>query len=282
MERSPTPPVIRVPMLLLGIVILSWGFNSLLLANEVLIGGLPGFSILVLKQFGMDPSVTQWALGIPIFFIGWAFLGRREIINSLGGALVLPLVIWLMRDVFPLQVGNQVLAAVFGGLTCGLGLGLIFRANATVGGFSIIARIFSRWLGVPISHCMLAIDGVIVLAAGSFFGAEAAMLALLSVFSLSKAIDIVQTGVGGAKSVTIITENEEAMREMLLQRLDSGATVLKATGAHSGDDRAFIVSVVPRAKVARLRRNIKRVDPAAFTVITDASEVLGYGFQDHG
>lgn len=269
-------------MLLSGIVLLSWGFNAILVTNKLIIGGLPGFSILLMHQFGFDPSATQWLVGIPIFIVGWIFLGRKEIINSLAGALILPLVILLTRDVFPLSVESPILAAIFGGLTCGLGLGLIFRANATVGGFSIIARILSRWLGISISQCMLMIDGVIVLAAGAWFGAEAAMLALLSVFSLSKAIDIVQSGLGAAKSVTIITTEKNAMRQMLLDRLDCGATVLQADGAYSDEERAFIVSVVPRAKVARLRRNIRKVDPAAFTVISDASEVLGYGFQDHG
>ena len=108
------------------------------------------------------------------------------------------------------------------------------------------------------------------------------MLALLSVISLSKAIDVVQTGFGSAKSVTIITTQGAALREMLLEHLDCGATFLKAEGAHSGDERTMVMSVVPRGKVARLRRNIRRVDPEAFTIISDASEVLGYGFQNHG
>jgi len=269
-------------MLILGLFVLAWGFNAILATNHIIIGGLPGLSLLIQQQTGFDPSLTQWLVGIPIFIIGWLVLGKKATINSLAGALLLPLAIFLTRDWFTLPVENSVLAAIFGGFTCGLGLGIIFRANATTGGFSILARIISRYFGIPISQCMLMLDGIIVIAAGAFFGAEQAMLALLSVVSLSKAIDVVQSGLGSAKSVTIITTEEKSMREMLLNHLDCGATMLKAEGAHSGDERSLVVCVVPRSKVARLRRNVRRVDPEAFTIISDASEVLGYGFQNHG
>lgn len=269
-------------MLVCGLIVMAWGFNAILVTNHILIGGLPGLSLLVQQQMGIDPSLTQWLVGIPIFAIGCFILGRKEMMNSLLGALLLPLAIYLTRYCPALPVGNSVLAAIFGGFTCGLGLGLIFRANATTGGFSIIARIASRYLGIPISRCMLLLDGALLIAAGAFFGAEQAMLALLSVVSLSKAIDVVQSGLGSAKSVTIITTQGQALREMLLEHLDCGATLLKAEGAHSGDERTLVMSVVPRGKVARLRRNVRRIDPEAFTVISDASEVLGYGFQNHG
>ncbi|BDS05789.1 membrane protein [Oceaniferula spumae] len=282
MERSTIHPLLRVLMLLSGIFVLAWGFNAILATNRIVTGGLPGFSLLVQQQTGFDPSLTQWIVGIPIFFIGWMVLGKKATINSLAGAILLPLAIFLTRDWWSLPVENSVLAAIFGGFTCGIGLGIIFRANATVGGFSILARMASHYFGIPISRCMLIFDGAVVIAAGAFFGAEQAMLALLSVVSLSKAIDVVQSGLGSAKSVTIITTEENSMREMLLTHLDCGATVLKAEGAHSGDERTLVVSVVPRAKVARLRRNVRRIDPGAFTIISDASEVLGYGFQNHG
>lgn len=269
-------------MLLVGLLVLAWGFNAILATNDIVIGGLPGLSLLIQLQTGFDPSLTQWIVGIPIFMIGWFILGKKATINSLAGAILLPLAIYLTRDCFSLPLENPVLAAVFGGFTCGLGLGIIFRANATTGGFAILARIISRYFGIPISRCMLFLDGTIVIAAAAFFGAEQAMLALLGVVSLSKAIDVVQSGLGSAKSVTIITTHAKEIRELLLSHLDCGATMLDAKGAYNGDKRTLVVTVVPRNKVARLRRNVRRVDPEAFTIISDASEVLGYGFQNHG
>ena len=269
-------------MFLSGIFILAWSFNAILITNHIVTGGLSGFSLLLKLHLGIDPSLTQWALGIPIFFIGWLALGKKEIITSLAGAILLPLAILLTKDIYPLPIETPILAAVFGGSICGLGLGLIFRANATTGGVDILARILARRLGIPIHRCFLVFDALIVISTGSIFGAENAMLAIISVVSLSKAIDIVQTGLSSSKSVTIITDHEEEMCDMLLHHLDCGATIVPANGAHSGERKTLILTLVPQSKVGRLRRNIRRVDPSAFTVISDASEVLGYGFLNNG
>ncbi len=269
-------------MILCGIVILAWGFNALLATNRIVTGGLPGLSLLLNMLWNVDPSISQWLIGIPIFGIGWICLGKRQILNSLAGACLLPLAILITKDVFPLWVESPILASLFGGFTCGIGLGLVFRANATTGGFSILARIIAGRMGMPISRIILAFDAVIVLATGALIGVEAAMLAILSVIALSKAIDIVQTGVTSAKSLTIITERHDAIRELLLHHLDCGATELDADGSYSGTSKTVFLTVVPLSKVGRLRRNIRQVDPEAFTIVSDASEVLGYGFQNHG
>jgi len=282
MERQRLHPALRITMMLTGVFVLAWSFNAILSANHIMVGGLAGISLLLKLQFSIDPSLTQWSLGIPIFLIGWYFLGKKEIANSLAGAILLPLAILITKDVPPLKLDTPILAAIFGGFICGLGLGIIFRANATTGGVDILARIVARQLGIPINRCILAFDGTIVLITGSIYGAESAMLAVICVLSLSKAIDVVQTGLSSAKSITIITTEKDAMREMLLHHLDCGATVVPASGAHSQDNKTLILTIVPRSKVGRLRRNIRRIDPAAFTIISDASEVLGYGFQNHG
>ena len=112
-------------MLVSGLFVMAWGFNAILATNHIVIGGLPGLSLLVQRQMGIDPSLTQWVVGIPIFAIGWIVLGRKEIINSLLGALLLPLAIYLTRNLPTLPVENSVLAAICGGFTCGLGLGMI-------------------------------------------------------------------------------------------------------------------------------------------------------------
>ncbi|MGB1261069.1 MAG: YitT family protein [Akkermansiaceae bacterium] len=282
MKRDAIHPLMQVALFAAGILVTALGFNMLLLPNDIVVGGLPGLSLLLKIQWGIEPAVSQWVVGVPIFLFGWLMLGKKAIINSLAGAIFLPLTIYLTRDVYPLRVETPMLAALFGGFTCGIGLGMVFRANSTVGGFSILARIVGQRMGVPLSKTMLLLDGAVVVTTGVFLGVETAMLALVGVVSLSKAIDVVHSGLGSAKSVTIITDAKEDMRVMLLDRLNCGATVLRAEGAYSQDERALLVTVIPRAKVARLRRNIRRVDPSAFTIISDASEVLGYGFQNHG
>ena len=274
-------PATRIALFTIGIFIIAWGFNAFLLHNNIITGGLPGLSLIMYMSHGIDPSISQWMISIPLFILSWICLGKNVTLHSLAGSMLLPLMIFLTRD-FPGIEASPILAALFGGFTCGAGLGFVFRANSTVGGFSIIARIVAAHQGIPVGRVVLIIDAIIITCAGIIYGAEAAMLGLISVFAFGKAIDIIQTGVNMAKSISIITRRPDAMRTMLVDKLSCGVTTVQAEGAYSREPRTLMITVVPRGKVARLRRNVRQIDPDAFTIISDASEVLGYGFQHHG
>jgi len=274
---------LKIILFLLGIVITTWGFTGFLVANNILSGGLPGLCLLLLQKLGWDPSISQWAIGLLIFALGWFTLGRAQTLSALAGSLLLPAAIWLSFRLPQIRVicEQPILASIAGGFIIGLGLGLIFKANASVGGFSLIARVITKYWNIPVSRTLLILDSLIILIAGTFFGIEAAILAILSVASMMKAIDIVLTGIGRAKAVNIITDKKEDMREMLTSTLNCGATEVDVRGAYEAGDKTMFYCVIPVTKVAKLRRNILYVDPSAFTIINDASEVLGYGFKGY-
>lgn len=279
--RNTKPRAVKLLQFTAGLFITAWGFRAFLMENSILSGGLPGLSLFLYRLFDLSPSLSQWLIGIPILIIAWPLLGKKATLTSTAGSLLLPAAIFIARWLPVVPCQQPILAALFGGLITGLGLGMIFAADSTVGGFSLVARMLNRYLGITMANAILILDGLVILATTFFFGAEAAMLAMLSILAISKAIDIVLTGLGLVKSITIITDKPDAMREMLLGKLDSGATELPATGAYSGQNKTVFLTVIPRAKAARLRRNILQVDPHAFTIISDASEVLGYGFSHH-
>ncbi|GAA5497432.1 hypothetical protein Rhal01_03628 [Rubritalea halochordaticola] len=280
-SRNAKPTALKLLQFTAGLFITAWGFRAFLMENSILSGGVPGLSLLLFRLFELSPSLTQWLIGIPILVIAWPLLGKKAALASIAGSILLPAAIYIAQWLPVVPCQEPILASLFGGLIIGLGLGMIFASNFTVGGFSLVARMLNRYLGITMANSMLILDGLVIIATVFFFGPEAAMLAMLSILAISKAIDIVLTGLGLAKSITIITDKADEMREMLLEKLDSGATELPATGAYSGQNKTVFLTVIPRAKAARLRRNILRVDPQAFTIISDASEVLGYGFSHH-
>lgn len=282
MSRNSIHPTQRIIQFTLGIALVAWGFRALLVENQILSGGLPGLSLLLYRLLDLSPTISQWLIGIPILALAWFLLGKKMAINSLAGATLLPAAIYAAKFLPAVPCEQPILASIFGGLIIGIGLGLTFASNATTGGFSVLARILHKYTDLSVANAILLLDGTIIICTIAFFGAEAAMLAMLCIIATSKAIDIVLTGFGLVKSVTIITDQPQAIREMVLTRINAGATEIPATGAHSQQNKTVFITVIPRAKAARLRRNIQRTDPKAFTIISDASEVQGYGFANHG
>ena len=270
----------QIILFTLGIIISSWAFVGLLKHNDILMGGLPGLSLILNSLFGWDLAITQWAVGIPILFLGLWLLGKQATINATAGAFLLPAAIgfWEALPEARVQCENFLIAAVFGGFIIGIGLGLIFKVNASTGGFSLIARILNKFTGISVSKAMMLIDMTLLTTVIAFKGFEAGALAIIAVVAMGKGIDIIQTGLGRAKSVTIITSEAEEMKRVLYERVNCGITIVKGEGGHSGEQKTMLICVIPVIKLARLKRNVEHVDSEAFTIITDAVEVMGYGF----
>lgn len=263
-----------------GILLTAWAFCSLLLTNEILTGGLPGLSLILFHKLGWPLAITQWSIAIIIFIPAYFSLNKQSLASSILGAILLPAAIALFLR-FPdlnLPMKQPLLAALAGGFMLGLGLGFIFKANASVGGFSLIARMLNKWTSLTIANAMMLLDGCIITISITLFSFEEAILALLTLYIMTKAISLVQTGFSSAKSVTIITTKPDKIKNILYERIDCGLTQLEASGGYSGQEKAVLVCVIPVSKLARLKRNVIATDPEAFTIIQDASEVMGYGF----
>lgn len=271
---------ILVAFFLLGIIVTGWGFCAFLKHNEIATGGLPGLSLILFRQFGFDPSLSMWLIGLPIFAIGWIMLGRNASLSSLAGFLLLPASIYLFSQ-FPnthIDCKEPLVASLAGGFIVGVGLGFVFKANASTGGFTLIARIVSQHSSLSIAKCIMLLDGSILLTAFFLYGAEKSIIGFISVVAISKGIEAVQAGLGKTKCVTVITEHPEEVKAILYQRIDCGITEVDAVGGHSGGNKKMLICIIPISKLARAKRNIIDIDPKAFTIVSDAAEVVGYGF----
>ncbi|ALA54057.1 YitT family protein [Shouchella clausii] len=263
----------------IGSAIVGISFNLFLLPNQIAPGGVSGISTIANYVFGFEPAFTLWALNIPIFLLGVLLLGGfRYGAKTLIGTLFVPLVVFLTRD-WVVEVSDPLLGALFGGLGVGLGLGLVFLANASTGGTDLLAQIVQKFTGLSAGICVGMIDGLVVITSAFVFHIEMALYALISLFVTTKTIDLVQMGIGYSKVAYIISSQEETVQKALFDSVDRGVTRLVGYGGYTNKERAVLMCVVNQNEVARLKQTVKRADPYAFIVLTNASEVLGEGFK---
>ncbi|QKS72282.1 YitT family protein [Paenalkalicoccus suaedae] len=281
-------PVRRVLLdfitVLAGSAIVALVFNTFLLPNQIASGGVSGISTLFVTLFGFEPAFTQWAFNIPLFVAGILLLGgslRGSILygsKTLAGTLFLPFIVYVTRDVPPATT-DPLLAAIVGGVGVGVGLGFVFRSNSSTGGTDLAAQIINKYAGLSLGACVFVIDGLVVVSSAFIFGLEFALYALIALFTTGKTIDIVQVGFGYSKMVIIISKYEEEVKQGLLTKVDRGVTKLAGFGGYTNHDQPVLMCVVGRNEVTKLKQLVQTIDPHAFVIVSDTSEVLGEGFK---
>lgn len=263
---------------LVGSAIVAIAFNVFLLPNRIASGGVSGISTILDATLGLEPAYVQWAFNIPLFIAGVILLGRQFGVKSLVGTIFLPFVVFLTKEVEP-WTQDPLLSALFGGIGVGLGLGIVFLGKASTGGTDLAAQIINKYTGLSLGTCVAIIDGLIVLSAAIVFDIERGLYALIALYVTSKTIDLVQVGFGRSKMAMIITCKQNEVREGILNKIDRGVTKLSAYGGYTDHERPILMCVVDQTEFTKLKQLVKTIDPTAFVVVMDASEVLGEGFK---
>ncbi|MCM3654433.1 YitT family protein [Metabacillus litoralis] len=261
----------------IGSAFVAIGFNLFLLPNRVASGGVSGISTIFEATFGFEPAYVQWAFNIPLFIVGILLLGRQFGIKTLIGTIFVPFVVYLTRNWEPATL-DPLLGSLFGGIAIGLGIGIVFRGKASTGGTDLAAQIIHKYSGLTLGTCVALIDGLIVLSAAIVFDIESGLYALIALYVTSKTIDIVQIGWGRSKMAMIITSKQQEIQDAILHEIDRGVTRLTAHGGFTNNERPILMCVVDQTEFTKLKQLVRSIDPHAFVTVTDASEVLGEGF----
>lgn len=276
--ESPLYRVVEYGQLTVGAFLVALSFNLLYNPNQIAAGGVAGISTIAEAFVSWEPALTQWALNIPLFIIGLWLLGRKFGVKTAYGSIVLPLFVFLTRDMAPLT-NQMLLAAIFGGIGVGVGLGLVFRGRGSTGGVDLVAQIVHHYTGLSHGLSVAMLDGLVILTAGIVFSPEQAMYALIGLFVTSKTIDIVQIGFSNSKVAFIITERPQEVREVVLRAIDRGLTVLRGFGGYTGEAKQVFMIVVGQTEVTKMKALVRESDPEAFIILSDTAEVLGEGFR---
>jgi uncharacterized membrane-anchored protein YitT (DUF2179 family) len=267
-------------LVLLGSFMIAIGFNLFLLPNQVASGGVAGISTILNNVFGFSPDIVQWAINLPLFVLGIFILGKNFGMKTFVGTIAVPFFVGV-SSAWPAATPDPLLGAIFGGMACGVGIGIVFRGKGSTGGIDLAAQILHKYVPLPFGICVALFDGVIVLTATFVFSVEQGLYALIGLFVTSRTIDLVQVGLNSSKNLMIITDHVEPVREALLNQVDRGVTVWQAEGGYTKEERRMIMCVVNQNEFSRTSQIIKLIDPNAFIVVMNASEVIGEGFTRH-
>lgn len=263
---------------IIGAAIIALGFNVFLFPNQVASGGVSGISTILNGIFGWNAGLVQYAFNIPLFMAGVFVLGKKFGFKSFVGTVALPLFVLLTAD-WEAWTLNPLLGSIFGGIVVGLGIGLVFKGNASTGGTDLLAQIITKYTGLTLGTSVLLIDGIIAVSAALVFDLEKGLYALIGLYVTTKTIDIVQLGFSQSKMVYIITKHEEVVRDAIYREVNRGITKLPAFGGYTGEERPVLMVVVYQTEFTKLKQVLKAVDPQAFVIVSDAYEVLGEGFK---
>lgn len=270
-------------LILVGTFILASGFVFFISPYKLAPGGTYGIAIILHHLLGTPIGLTALAIDIPLAIIGYRILGPRFGVKTVVGFLMTAGWVDLLNYFWQGQklVENEgLLSAIFGGVLLGLGLGLIFKSKATSGGSDIIAMILNKYTGKSLGHLLIYIDSVIVLGGLlAFQDWKIPLFSWITIFVTGRVIDIVLEGVSYEKTLFIVSDHAQEIRNKIINDLQRGGTFIKGEGMYQGKDKTIIFTVVNRRELTILQDYIYNIDEDAFMTVINANEILGGGFK---
>lgn len=265
---------------IIGSALVGTALSVFTIPNDIAPGGISGLSTALAYMLGVRVSVLSLVLNIPIMLAAYRLLGKRSFFYTLLSTALLSGFIEL-ASFLPVYTGNILIAAVYGGVLSGIGIGILFLRNITTGGTDLLALMLHKaFPNVPNGTILAVIDGIVVLIAVLVFQKiEVALTSVLTIYFSSKVIDLIAQGVDYAKVIYIVTDKGKELSAVLNSSTDRGNTVIKAFGGYTGAEKQLVITVTRRNVLAQTLRLIHATDPAAFTFVTDSTEVHGEGFK---
>ena len=263
-------------LLAAGSAVYSLGMNLFYTKAHLLSGGAAGFAQLLYYQFNLPISLMLVAINIPLFLIGWFFVSHRFAVTSLIGMAIFSGFIQLFSKL-SLPFESPLTSVVLGGLVTGLGLGLILRSGASVGGTDIITKLLHKYLSLNMASTGLVINILIVLLAAFVNGIDQAVLTICAMFIASRVTTFVIDGIDHRRAILIVTNQKEALSHALMEALGRGITILDSHGAYTGHANSMLYCVISKHQLQQLKMIVKKNDPEAFFTIITVNGVYGRG-----
>ena len=277
------PWYLEYMLIIIGTALMATAITSCFDAAGMVTGGFSGIAIIVkagtkgLYGNGVPLWVTNLVLNVPVFFLAAKIKGFSFVKKALMGDI--SLTVWLAvlpawklsEDIF--------LAALYGGILQGVGIGPVFLGGGTTGGTDLLAAIIQKYMKhYSIAQVMQFVDGAVVVAGMYVFGVERALYAIIAVYLVTKVSDGIIAGLKFSKAVYIITDKPDEVSRMVMEDIDRGITGIRAKGMYSGNDKLMLFCVVGKKELVHLKEMIDEIDPKAFVIVGDAREVHGEGF----
>ncbi len=279
-KESVSHIIFRMFMIIVGAAFAASSIELFLIPNKIIDGGIIGISLIVdyLTPTYITFGFLVVLFNLPFMYSGYKQIGRTFMWSSILGIVTLAIIETLLHYVSPFDI-EPILAAVFGGLLLGTGVGLVIRNGGSMDGTEILSIILTKRLPFSVGEFVMFINIFIFAIAGFVFGIESAMYSVLAYYIAFKTIDAVVEGLDETKAAIIVSEQFNEISDAILHRLGRGTTKLRGRGGYTDEEKEVVYVVVTRLEVTKLKVIIQEIDPNAFVTIMDTHEVRGGRFK---
>ncbi len=268
--------------IIIGSFLFSFSISVFLTPNNLAPGGISGLSIILNHITGWSVGLLSFIFNLPLLLLGAYKLGTKFLASTIFSITICSIFIDLTSHIKVITY-DPLLALIFGGCLCAIGLGIIFRSGATSGGTDIIVRLLRlKYPHISSGILFTATDIIIVtLSAFVFNDIEIAMYAGICVVLMGIIMDKVLYGLDGAKLVFIISDKNTDITDKLLLELEIGVTYIDGKGAYTNTSKKIIMCGTKKQHLPKIQSYVKDIDPLAFMIVSSATEILGEGFKSH-
>jgi uncharacterized membrane-anchored protein YitT (DUF2179 family) len=262
-------------LILSGSFIFVLGMNSILIPAKLLSGGVTGIAVLMHYLWPRsDFGLLYFLLNIPMVAVGWFHVSRRFIVYTIIGIVAFSAMASFIH-LPAAKINDPILSALFAGVICGAGAGLILRSLGSAGGLDIMAVVLNKKYGLR-PGTVISLTNILILAAGLFYhDFELALYSIIYVYACGNVVDQVLTGFNRRKAMMIISDRSEEIAAEILKRVNRGVTFFQGKGAYTGREKQIIFTIISMVELAKMKEIAFTIDPDAFIVVNDTLEVLG-------
>ena len=274
-------------MIIIGTGILAFGIQCFYDQVGLVTGGFSGLAIIVknVSSYFWEGGIPLWftnlALNIPVFILscflkGWKFIGK-----TFFGTIMLSVWLYIIPAI-DMAEGDYMIAAIFGGVCAGAGIGFVIKVGATTGGTDMVSALVQLKLRhYSIVQILQVIDAAVVVMGLVVFGMRPTLYAIIGIVVQTKVADLIVEGFNYSKATYIISDKHEMVAERIMRDLDRGLTGLEARGMYTGTNKRVLMCILNQKELVNLKNLVNEVDPEAFVIVSDVREVLGEGFQEY-
>ncbi len=263
----------------LGSFLVAVGVECFLVPCMISTGGVSGLGTVLYYEFGIHMSLTVLVFNVVMFLLGFRILKRTSIFRTIAGILFVSFFLEFAGDFFTYG-DDMMLSAIFGGIIVGVGVGLTVLKDASTGGSDFLALILNKVIPhISVATFMMVIDfSVIVISGFVFKDYTVTLYSAIALYICSRVADFILVRGEYAKSVMIVSKNADEIADMVMNEMARGVTGIQSKGYYENRDGMMLMCIVRSREIPKLMENVKKIDPEAFTVISEVRQVVGSGF----
>jgi len=259
-----------------GSILCAVAINGILVPSQFLSGGVSGLSLFIYYLIPFIPvGVANFLLNIPLFVIGWVFVGRRFFFYSLAGMTIFSAALLIHIPAFPIH--DPLLKALTAGIISGIGSGVILKSLGSGGGLDILSVILLKRFSIRIGTTVMGFNCALMAAALFRFRLDIVLYTLIYLFVTTQLINLVVTGLNQRKAVMVVSPQWQEIAREIMETMQRGVTIVNGEGGYTGHSLRILYSVITFQELSRFKEMVRQHDPQAFLVVTETLEVMGKG-----